>query len=106
MKGITQTGMDETRYDGIKISTLSNSMSFFIDAAYIVAKDENFRLVVIHNKRLLADENYKSAKGARIAFLKLFWYKAWKEDVKPEWTHFYKPDRHWLRKLIIFKESA
>lgn len=81
---------------GIKISSLSNSMNYFINNVFIVKDSGNFRLLAIHNNKRLMDEKYDSAKGAKIAFLKLFWYRAWSEQVKPQWTHFYTPDEEWL----------
>jgi hypothetical protein len=57
-----------------------------------------YRLVVIHHGYLLTDETYKTPKGAKIAFLKFWNYKAWQEGVKPQWSHFYPPETKWLEK--------
>ncbi len=86
--------------DPIKISMLNNAIYYFIEMVFIMVVEEGYRLVAIHQGRLLADEVYQSAKGAKIAFLKFFSYKGWKEGVKPEWSHFYPPNSAWLgRKL-------
>lgn len=83
-------------FEDIEIASLSNSMNYFMNSVFILKENEGYRLLAFHNDLLLTDEMYKSAKGAKIAFLKLFWYRAWREDVKPEWTHFYIPDAEWL----------
>lgn len=80
-----------------KISILSNAVYFFFHRVFIISDSNTYRLIAIHNDELLADESYKTAKGAKIAFLKLYWYRAWKEGVKPQWTDFYTPDTEWLK---------
>ncbi len=92
--------------EGLKISTLSNAMNYFIQSVFILVEDGVYRLVAIHNDTVLTDECYKTAKGAKIAFLKLFWYRAWREGIKPEWTHFYLPDKMWLGSKLSNKKIA
>lgn len=82
--------------DRTKISTLCNAVYFFFQRVFIISDNDTYRLIAIHNGELLADESYKTAKGAKIAFLKLYWYRAWREGVKPQWTDFYIPDAKWL----------
>jgi hypothetical protein len=84
----------------IKISRLINSIYYFIESVFIIAEKQGYRLVAIHQGKLLTDQTYKTVKGARIAFLKMWSYKAWKEGVKAKWSHFYPPDPKWLEKNI------
>ncbi len=87
----TRTGGDPTR-----ISLMVNSVYFFIESVFILETAEGYRLLAIHQGKLIADETYKTPKGARIAFLKFFGDKAWEEGVKPQWTPFYPPEQPWL----------
>ncbi|MCP5046733.1 MAG: hypothetical protein GY940_06150 [bacterium] len=86
------------RNEAMEISLLVNAIFYFIEHVFIlkVPGEGGFRLVAFHKGRVLTDENYKTARGARIAFSKMYHYKAWKEDVKPDWSHFYDPDQMWL----------
>jgi hypothetical protein len=97
---------DLTTRDEVQISRLINSIFYFIAIVYILKKDDHFRLIAIHNRRLLTDRTYPTERGAKIAFSKLFRGKAWKEDVKAEWTDFYPPDRFWLDKNMKIVEKA
>ena len=82
----------------IKISRLVNSIYYFIESVFIIAEKQGYRLVAIHQGNLLTDQTYKTAKGARIAFLKFWSYRVWRDGVKPKWSHFYPPDPKWLEK--------
>lgn len=82
--------------DSIRVSILSNAVYYFFQRVFIVSYSGTYRLIAVHNGELLADESYNTAKGAKIAFLKLYWYRAWQDGVKPEWTSFYVPDHEWL----------
>lgn len=79
-----------------KVSVLSNAVYYFFQRVFIVTENNSYRLIAIHNGEILVDEKYKTSKGAKIAFLKLYWYRAWQDGVKPEWTDFYTPDEEWL----------
>jgi hypothetical protein len=79
-----------------KISILISSIYYFLDFVFIITEGGCFRLVVIHNKKLLTNRAYKSVKAARAAFTRLYDEKAWKEDIKPNWSVFYRPDAKWL----------
>ena len=81
----------------IEMSILLNSAYYFLEHVFILCQDDSYRLVVLHHNRLLLDRNYRSIRGARIAFQKLFRHKAWKEDVKSMWSHCYPPDDDWLQ---------
>jgi len=81
----------------LTLSLLINSAYFFLECVFILKMEQQqFRLVVLHNRKVLTDTLYDTARGARIAFSKLYKHKAWKEGVKPEWTHFYNPETRWL----------
>ncbi|MCP5049596.1 MAG: hypothetical protein GY940_20670 [bacterium] len=86
--GVFTTVTDEEE----KISVLTNSLDFFLGSVFMLRDNESYRLVVMHNERVLIDEPYKTAKGAKIAFYRFCRYRVWKEGVKPRWTPFYNPD--------------
>ena len=74
-----------------RISLLVNSVYFFIETVFILETPDGYRLIAIHNNKLLLDNTYKTPGGAKIAFVKFFAYKAWEEGVKTNWTAFYPP---------------
>jgi hypothetical protein len=78
------------------ISRLINSVYFFIDCVYILQSKDKYRLVALHYGRVLCDKYYHTLRGCRIAFDKMFKHKAWREEVKANWSHFYDPDKSWL----------
>jgi hypothetical protein len=79
------------------LMVLINSVYYFLEYVYILEKQEHYQLVVIHNSRVLTYRDYKTRKGAKIAFQKLYRDKAWKKGVKAEWTHPYKVDHQWFK---------
>lgn len=81
----------------VSVSIMSNAIYYFFHRVFIITENNSYRLIAIHNGEILVDETYKTAKGAKIAFLKLYWYRAWQEGVRPHWTDFYTPDEEWLR---------
>lgn len=86
----------------VKISVLGNAIYYFFHRVFIITERKGYRLIAIHNGELFADAYYKTSKGAKIAFLKLYWSRAWQEGVKPSWTNFYTPDDRWLQKRVKF----
>jgi hypothetical protein len=94
-------------YPGEKpmISMLINSVYYFIDCVFILQAKDNFRLVALHQGRVLCDKDYATVRGCRIAFDKMYKNKAWSEEIKAEWSHFYDPDKRWLEKKCIYLES-
>jgi len=76
---------------------LINSVYYFLECVYILAQKNHYQLVVIHNGRVLTYRDYKTQKGAKIAFQKLYREKAWKEGVKADWTHPYQVDQQWFK---------
>ena len=75
-----------------RISILINSIYFFIESVFILETGDGYRLIAIHRNKILANGFYRTVRGAKIAYLKFFAYKVWKEDVKPQWTPFYHPE--------------
>jgi len=80
------------------ISMLINSVYYFIDCVYILRSTGKYRLVALHQSTVLHDQYYPSDDECKIAFEKLFKEKAWKEEIQPDWSHFYDPDKKWLAK--------
>jgi hypothetical protein len=66
---------------------LINPAYYFLECVYILYKKGYYRLVVLHNGRVLTYRNYRTLRGAKIAFQKIYKNKAWKEGVKANWTH-------------------
>lgn len=81
-----------------EICVLINSIFYFIGSVFIINNSGDYRLVANHNGKILIDKPYKTLRGAKIAFSKLFGHRGWKEDLKAEWSIFYKPDAQWLNK--------
>jgi hypothetical protein len=65
---------------------LINPAYYFLECAYILFKKGYYRLVVLHNGRVLTYRNYRTLRGAKIAFQKIYKNKAWKEGVKASWN--------------------
>ncbi len=96
------------------ISFLTNALYYWLDTVLIIQEsDTRYRLIVQHKKRILVDETYEDAKGAKIAFLKIYEYRLTEtiESIlknmgqpKAKWTPFYTPSAKWLAKLNIPKE--
>lgn len=80
----------------VQISILTTSIYYFLDFAFIISDGNCYRLVVIHNSQLLTDNTYKTLKGAKIAFSRIYGYKVWHERIKPNWSDFYNPTNEWL----------
>ncbi|MCK4764248.1 MAG: hypothetical protein KAW12_18765 [Candidatus Aminicenantes bacterium] len=74
-----------------KISILHNSYKYFIQHALVIQHGECYRLLVIHECKILADQYHKTCRDARIAFMRLFGQRRWKETVKPHWSPLYEP---------------
>lgn len=78
------------------ISMLINSVYYFIECVFILDFHDHYRLVALHSGKVLIDASYETLRGARIAFSKLYGDKAWSEEIKAQWSHFYDPDARWL----------
>ena len=93
----TIVSRDEDPIRPTKISILTNSIFFFINSVFIISQKETYYLVANHKGKLLIDKPYKTLRGAKIAFSRLFGHRGWKEDLKANWSIFYKPETRWLR---------
>ena len=65
---------------------LINPAYYFLECVYILYQKGNYRLIVLHNNRVLTYRSYSTLRGAKIAFQKIYKNKAWKEGVKASWT--------------------
>ena len=86
----------------VVISRLLNSTYYFISTCFIMKTIANgvvYRLLVIHDN-VLADRNYPTLRGAKIAFKKQFKHLAWRDDLPAEWSHFYQPEQDWIEKML------
>ena len=78
------------------ISLLINAIHYFIDSVFIQQLKKGYQLVVLQKNKVLMIKHYPTYRGCKIAFNRLFKYKACKEEIKPFWSHFYYPDNDWL----------
>lgn len=95
-----KTRLELKRDERFMISILTNSVCYFMETVLIAMEDGEYRLLAIHQGKLYTDHKYKTARGARIAFLKLWGYRAWQEDIQAIWSHFYPPDKGWYDQKI------
>lgn len=86
----------------VEISVLGNAVYYFFHRVFIFTEKRGYRLIAIHKGQILMDERYKTSKGAKIAFLKLYCCRAIQVGVKPAWTDFYTPDEQWLKSRFKF----
>ena len=91
-----ETTIEEER----KIISLTNSRRYFLGYVFIVFEEESCRLVVYRKGKIVTDENYKTMKGAKIAFLKFFSFMAPNEKIRAYWTAPYVPYKEWLEKRL------
>jgi hypothetical protein len=80
-----------------KICALINSAFYFINWVFIVRGDMSYRLIVNHNGKLLMDKDYRTLRGAKIAFSRLFKHRNWGKNVKAKWSRFFEPEDQWLK---------
>jgi len=95
-KNQTVEGPDEK-----KILSVTNAVYFFISNACIIVEENDFRLIVIQDKKALLNNTYDTLRGAKIAFNKYFKSSGYKEDLKPNWSHPYPPDLEWLGNKLL-----
>ena len=99
MENFTGETQKQTRVqekNPMTISMLINSVYYFIGCVFILDFHDHYRLVALHSGKVLIDASYETLRGARIAFSKLCGDKAWSEEIKAQWSHFYDPDTRWL----------
>jgi hypothetical protein len=93
--------------DKVFISRLTNSIYYSVGTCFIMTMtDEAYRLLAIHEKKVLAYRNYTTLRGARISFSRQFKNLAWRDDVVSEWSHFYPPDRDWIENMLSIAEKG
>lgn len=91
----------------VKISRLLNSIQFYLECAFIAKEVKGCRLIIIHNGRVYMNTYYNTLRGAKIAFTKYFGRRAYQDDVKPAWSHDYRPDDVWIdQQFEIIKKSG
>jgi hypothetical protein len=78
------------------ISRLINSIYYFIDCVYILKLKNKYRLVALQHSKVLFDKYYPTVRGCKIAFQMMYKEKAWSDEIKAQWSHFYDPDIEWL----------
>jgi len=81
------------------ITVLANSIYYFFQHVLILEEKKRFRLVVIHDNRILFDKQYKTPRGARISFEKLFNEKKVSHE-EAEWSSLYPPEPGWLELVL------
>jgi hypothetical protein len=84
----------------LKVSHLQNSIYYFLQGVSIIQQDSGYRLLVMHQGRLLDDATYKTVRGARIGFSRRYKYKLWDKGVEPKWSPFYAPEEKVLRRDV------
>lgn len=85
-----------------RVSVLTNAIYFFLGSAFIIKSGGYYRLVVMHNGRLLVDEVYNTVRGSKIAFFRFCQDRLWKQGVKPCWSDFFNPDKATLNSNADF----
>jgi len=83
-----------------EICILLNAIFYFVNSVFIINDNGKYQLVGEHNGKLLIDKSYRTLRGAKIAFSKLFNYRGWKQDTRAEWSGFYPPDRQWIEEKL------
>ena len=87
-----------TNQQEVLVITLTNPIYYFIESVFILIGKDFYRLVALKHGRVLCDREYKTLRGCKIAFVKLFKNRTWKEKIKPSWTIDYTPEQQWLKK--------
>jgi hypothetical protein len=72
---------------------------------FIMTVKDGYRLIAIQQKNLLTDKIYKTAGGARAAFLRRYGENALREDVTADWSFFYEPHAGWCDKTLRGKNK-
>jgi len=90
----------QTREASERITFLANAMYYFLRSVLIVSSKDHYRLVVLHGDQKLSIKKYTTLRGAKVGFGKLYSMFAYKKGIKPQWTHFYSPDKEWLDSVM------
>lgn len=82
--------------DETAIIRLINSIYYFFEYVYIRRLPEgNYRLVVLHNRRVECQRDYGTVRGAKVAFEKLNRWKKYRPYVRPVWSKLYFAENDW-----------
>jgi hypothetical protein len=98
-RGKSKTSSKKQTACDVELSILENSVYYFLSHVFIMKKSGMYWLVVLRDNRLLTYCSYKTPRGAKIAFSKLY-ESGWKEDVKAKWGPFFNPDNKWLKEKL------
>ncbi|MCP4152656.1 MAG: hypothetical protein GY757_33275 [bacterium] len=101
----------------IRISLLTTALYYWLEYVFIAELNGKYRLIVYNKGKILVDDCYKDAKGAKIAFQKIYNYRLTetiskilqeKGKTKAKWTPFYPPHKKWLRQFkgLDFESST
>ncbi len=94
----TKISSEQNAENSERICTLINSIFYFVGNVTITDNNGIYRLLAKHNGRTLIDKDFRTLRGAKIAFSKLFGCRSWRDDVKAEWSTFYIKDKDWVQK--------
>lgn len=83
-----------------KICSLINYVEYYLNCVFISVEKVGFRLVVIHNRRVLTNKCYTTLKRAKIGFARRYNQKSWKKGVKPKWSQLYVPGDKYISDKI------
>ncbi|MCP5105939.1 MAG: hypothetical protein GY950_21305 [bacterium] len=72
-----------------KVSILNNAGDGSLDSVYIMEEENEYRLVVIHKRKVLTEKLCKTAKGCKINFTRLYGDKFRKKCINPQWGDFW-----------------
>lgn len=65
---------------------LTNRNCFYIQHALILFVGRQYRLIVYHGEKVLIDKTYKTLRGPKIAFSKLYRKRAFNDSIIPRWS--------------------
>ena len=85
------------------ISFLLTCYLYFFDCVFILKDGDLFCLVVNHHGQVLTLKTYRTLAGAKTAFSHSYRQTAFKSGIKNQWSHFYPPEKQWLKKKMAGK---
>ena len=88
-----------------EISSLINKVEYYLNCVYISVEKFGYRLVVIHNRKVLTHRCYPTSRSAKIAFAKMYNRKSWKKSVKPKWSNWYFPGDDFFKDKDVLLRS-
>jgi hypothetical protein len=86
-----------------EVTVLINAVYFFLSDVVVFKEDGWFHLIVLRRGAVLLDKQYKTVRGARGAFNKLFksffFTRAPEFKRTPEWTPFFAPEVKFINRI-------